>query len=268
MKQDEHIIYENAIEAGNKILANTALISMYGQKRSLRSRLTKTVMPGEKSITVETGLDWKVNDTISLPSTSINWFELDTATIISYNIDTGVATLDRKLSYYHYGASASTGAQYNGVDIRGEVMLLTRNIKIKGNDTDAWGCQIVTSDFVEGNLEQRVGRTYMDHVEIYNCSQYDTWKAAIRFEGAVLGWSRISNSAIHHGLGIAGHIDLSENIEMVNNNVYTFSRYGIVIQTSKNITLDGNWVSGIHNRGLIVKSGGDTQGAIVACGHF
>ena len=34
MKQDEHIIYENAIEAGNKILANTALISMWGQPRS------------------------------------------------------------------------------------------------------------------------------------------------------------------------------------------------------------------------------------------
>jgi len=41
--------------------------------------------------------------------------------------------------------------------MRGEVMLLSRNIKIKGNDTDAWGCQIVTSDFVEGNLEQRIG---------------------------------------------------------------------------------------------------------------
>jgi hypothetical protein len=126
----------------------------------------------------------------------------------------------------------------------------------------------VTSDFVEGNLEQRVGRTYMDHVEIYNCSQYDTWKAAIRFEGAKIGSSRISSSSIHHGLGMAGVIDTSENIELINNNVYTFSRYGLVIQTSKNITLDGNWVSGIHNRGLVVKSAGDTQGAIVACGHF
>ena len=71
--------------------------------------------------------------------------------------------------------------------MRAEVMLLSRNIKIKGNDTDAWGCQIVTSDFVEANKEQRVGRTIMDNVEIYNCSQYDTWKAAIRFEAHKLG---------------------------------------------------------------------------------
>jgi hypothetical protein len=98
-------------------------------------------------------LDWKVNDTVALPSTTMNWFELDTATITSYSSETGVATLDRKLSYYHWGASTSTGPQYSGVDMRGEVMLLTRNIKIRGNDTDAWGCQVVTSDFVEGNLE-------------------------------------------------------------------------------------------------------------------
>jgi len=105
----------------------------------------------------------------------------------------------------------------------------------------------------------------MDNVEIFNCSQYDTMKGAIRFEGAKLGYSRVSNSAIHHGLGIAGYVTDSENVELVNNNVYTFSRFGLVITNSKNITFDGNWVSGIHNRGLKVKSGGDTQGVILVC---
>ena len=104
MKQDDHIVYQNAIEAGNKILANTALVSMYGKQRSLRSRLLKTIMPGDTSLVVETGLDWKVNDTIALPSTTMNWNELDTATITSYDIETGFATVDRKLSYYHWGS--------------------------------------------------------------------------------------------------------------------------------------------------------------------
>ena len=151
--------------------------------------------------------------------------------------------------------------------MRAEVMLLSRNIKIQGNDTDAWGCQIVTSDFVEANKEQRVGRTIMDNVEIYNCSQYDTWKAAIRFEAHKLGYSRISNSAIHHGLGVAVNVIFSQNVEFLNNNVYTFTRYGMVIQTSSTITFDNNWVAGIFDRGLRVKSGGDTQAAICACGH-
>lgn len=61
-------------------------------------------------------------------------------------------------------------------------MLMSRNIRIVGNDTDKWGCQVVTSDFVEADGVIRSGRTFMDHVEVYNCSQYDTWKAAVRFD--------------------------------------------------------------------------------------
>ncbi len=151
--------------------------------------------------------------------------------------------------------------------MRGEVMLLSRNVKIQGNDTDAWGCQILTSDWVEGNKEQRIGTTFMDNVEIYNCSQYDTWKAAIRFEGHKLGFSRISNCSIHHGLGIAVNVQFAANVEFTGNNVFTFSRYGMVIQTSNNVSFDNNWVAGIFERGMRVKSGGDTQGGIVACGH-
>jgi hypothetical protein len=44
-------------------------------------------------------------------------------------------------------------------------------------------------------------------------------------------------------------------------------RFGLVVQTSNNISIDQNWVMAIYNRGLKVKNGGDTQGGIVACGH-
>jgi len=101
-------------------------------------------------------------------------------------------------------------------------MMLTRNIKIRGTETGGWGCQILTLDFEEADKKMRVGRTFMDNVEIYNCSQYGTYKSALRFEGAKLGWSRISNSSISMGLGIGANIELSKNIELVNNDFYTF----------------------------------------------
>jgi hypothetical protein len=109
--------------------------------------------------------------------------------------------LDRKLSAYHYGASASTASKYK-LDIRGEVALLSRNVRIQGTDLEAWGCQVLTSDFVEGDGKtQRRGNTVMDHVEIYNCSQYDTKKAALRWYLSMNGWSSITNSSIYHGYG-------------------------------------------------------------------
>jgi len=35
MKADEQIVYENAIEAGNKVLANTAIMSIFGRPRNV-----------------------------------------------------------------------------------------------------------------------------------------------------------------------------------------------------------------------------------------
>ena len=77
--------------------------------------------------------------------------ESDFAIIESYDPLSGIIQLDRTLDYYHYGTAESTASKYSGVDIRGEVVLLSRNIKIVGNDTEAWGCQVVTSDFMEEN---------------------------------------------------------------------------------------------------------------------
>jgi hypothetical protein len=57
-KEDEQIVYENAIEGGNKVLANTATIRMYGKPRKTRTRLMRTIFPGNTSFTVEAGLDW------------------------------------------------------------------------------------------------------------------------------------------------------------------------------------------------------------------
>lgn len=143
---------------------------MYGVKRNTRSRLVQSASAGDKQITVATGLDWKAGDQIGIAPTRIKYEEKDFAVITAYDSKTGIAKLDRVLSYQHFGAADSTGAKYSGVDLRAEVMLLSRNVRIVGDPADGWGCQFVTSDFIEGNLEARYGSTNLDNVEIYNCS--------------------------------------------------------------------------------------------------
>lgn len=176
--------------------------------------------------------------------------ESDYAIIKTYDKATGAVTLDRALDYQHFGQSQSTGSKYSGVDIRGEVLLLTRNIRIVGNDTEAWGCQIVTSDFYEEDGTMREGNTILDSVEIYNCSQYDTQKAALRFEGNFGRWSQISNSALHHGLGRGTEFIASANVILVNNTFFDFVRFGINVGSSNNITIQNNFVANIRIRGL------------------
>lgn len=41
----------------------------------------------------------------------------------------------------------------------------------------------------------------MDNVEVYNCSQRNTFKAAIRFENQGLLWQSVTNSVIHGSIG-------------------------------------------------------------------
>ena len=95
---------------------------------------------------------------------------------MSYDSSTGDIVLDRALSYDHYGASKSTASKYNGVDIRGEVVLLTRNVRIVGDVVKyAFGCQVITTDFIEEDGVFRNGNTLIDNTEIFNCSQYSTF---------------------------------------------------------------------------------------------
>jgi len=109
---------------------------------------------------------------------------IDDVFVLSYDTATGKITLKSTLKYYHWGTAVSTGADFDGVDMRGEVLLLTRNVKIDAEDIESWGGQIVTSDTIEFSGKMRFGHTVLDNVEIFNCSQIDTFKAAIRFEAA------------------------------------------------------------------------------------
>lgn len=64
----------------------------------------------------------------------------------SYDSDTGEVTLTSTLNFYHYGA-ADEGTM--GIDTRGEVLILSRNIRIVGEDLDDWGVTIITADTEE-----------------------------------------------------------------------------------------------------------------------
>lgn len=92
----------------------------------------------------------------------------DYRTIVSY-IGSQIK-LDEPLDYYHYGTGSSTGSSYDGVDMRTEVILLTRNIVISGDEADDWGGQILATDLFESNGAWRKGQLELDNVQIHHCS--------------------------------------------------------------------------------------------------
>lgn len=106
----------------------------------------------------------------------------------------------------------------------------------------------------------------MDNVEVYNCSQRDTFKAAIRFEGSQNKWSSVTNSAFHHGLGKGLQVAYSKNLYLSNNIFFDFIQMGGNVETSSNITIQSN--AFFHVGVRVDKFGGlmPINGGLILCG--
>jgi hypothetical protein len=245
---DPTLTLGGTISAGNKVLATVGTVKMYGKSRSRQSRLTAPVLAGATTINVATGLDWTSGDQIHIAPTAIQFDHSDYKTITAYNTNTGEVTLDSGLSYYHWGASSSTASDYDDVDMRGEVTLLTRNIQILGEDVDGWGGQLLVSDYYESDGTVRKGSLYMDNVMMYNCSHLDTFHSAIRWEGGLMGESKVTNSVIHGSMGWAMSIYKSWNV-IVEDNAFVGSKaIGVRIDEARNVTLNRNFISDVTPR--------------------
>lgn len=130
-KTDKDITFENTIEPGNKVIANYGLVKMYGQTRKGKMRrLTQEALKGDTEIYIETGLDIRPGDSIGIGATSFVPWASDDGIVQQYDNETGKITLQTALENYHFGRAETTGDLYNGADIRAEVVLLTRNVKI------------------------------------------------------------------------------------------------------------------------------------------
>lgn len=156
--------------------------------------------------------------------------------------------------------------------MRGEVILLTRNVVIDAQDIESWGGQIVTSDTQEmygSEMIDRTGSTIMRNVEIFNCSQIDTFKAALRFESAATHYSEVSNCSFHNGYAWGFRAVGSANINITGNIFHNFRPIGLGVQKSRNITIDDNIVSNIIDRTTIetLDQVVDKSGAISVCAY-
>ena len=164
---------------------------MYGQQRAVtRTRLRETAYAGGDKLRVDAGLDWEAGEVIGIAATNMRTLDFDECTIASYDSGTGEIVCEDDLNGYHFGDYSSTESDY-GVDMRAEVMLYNRTIRIQASTDDIgnvidepWGCRVLVADFFETTRDYRTGNLIMDNVQMYNCSQKQTYKSALKWENA------------------------------------------------------------------------------------
>src|SRR5919106_2103141 len=111
------------IDRGIMLMGGT--LNLHGDRKHTWTKLAQTAAAGSTSIQVLDASGWRVGDEIVLASTDFDPRQAERRTISAIRGNT--ITLDNKLDFMHFGQITFD------VDERGEVGLLTRNIRLQAS---------------------------------------------------------------------------------------------------------------------------------------
>ena len=200
---------ENINGMGDRgILLVGGILILHGDREHTWTKLAETADAGSSRIEVLDASGWKVGDEIVLASTDFNPRQAETRNIT--DIRGNRLTLDRPLEYMHFGEITY------GIDERGEVGVLTRNIKVQAS-VDAAG------SWFGGHIMAMDGSTMtVSGVELTRMGQHLTlarYPIHWHINGDVRG-QYIKNSAIHNTYNRCVTIHGTDNLRVENNVTY------------------------------------------------
>src|SRR6188508_340228 len=111
------------VDRGIMLMGGT--LNLHGDRTNTWTKLSATAAAGATSIQVLNAASWRVGDEIVLASTDYDPRQAERRNIAAISGNT--ITLDKKLDYMHFGKITFD------VDERGEVAMLTRNIKVQAS---------------------------------------------------------------------------------------------------------------------------------------
>ena len=200
---------EDQMGMGTKVIGVMGgVLELHGEPRKGWTKLAQTAPRGANQITVLDAPDWRVGDRIVLASTDYNPEQAEVHIIRAISGNT--ITLEGQLRYPHFGAITF------GVDQRGEVGLLSRNILIRGDDSS-------TSSGFGGHIMAMQGSTMrISGVELHRKGQRNLlgrypvhWHLMGRTPGQY-----IKNSSIHESFNRCITVHGTSEIEVVGNVTY------------------------------------------------
>jgi cell migration-inducing and hyaluronan-binding protein len=218
------------------IMISGGTLNLHGDLTNSWTRLARTAEEGSTLIQVLDARGWRVGDQIVLASTDFDPYQAERRTISGIRGNT--ITLDRKLEYMHFGRITF------GVDERGEVGMLTRNILIQASpdaDKTLFGGHVmamVTSKmYVSGVEFNRMGQNM--HLARYPIHWHLVGDAKGQY---------IQNSAIHDTYSRCVTVHGTNDVRVENNVTYNNIGHCFFLEDAVE---HGNQF--IHNLGILTK---------------
>src|SRR5882724_2917093 len=218
------------------IMISGGTLNLHGDRSNAWTKLSSTAKAGSTSIQVLDAASWRVGDEIVLASTDFDPRQAERRTITA--ISGNKITLDKKLEYMHFGKITFD------VDERGEVGLLTRNIKIQAS-ADA------EQSFLGGHImAMPSSHMYVEGVELNRMGQNLTL-ARYPIHWHLVGDAKgqyIRNAAIHDTYNRCVTVHGTNDLRVENNVTYNTVGHCFFLEDGVE---HGNEF--IHNLGIMTK---------------
>ena len=193
-------------DRGIMMLAGT--LNLHGDRTNSWTKLANTAKAGSSRIEVLNAAGWRKGDVIVLASTDFDPHQAEERTIAA--IRGNAITLDKPLKYMHFGKIT------DGVDERGEVGMLTRNIKIQASADSE-------KTYFGGHIMAMAGsKMYVSGVELYHMGQY-MHLARYPIHWHLLGdapGQYVQNSSIHDSYSRCVTVHGTNDVRVQNNVTY------------------------------------------------
>jgi cell migration-inducing and hyaluronan-binding protein len=211
-------------------------LNLHGNREHSWTKLAGTAKAGSNQIEVLDASGWRKGDEIVLASTDYNPRQAERRHITA--VSGNKLTLDTPLEYMHFGAVTF------GVDERGEVGMLTRNIKIEASD-DA------EKSYFGGHIMAMAGsKMYVEGIELNRMGQ-NMHLARYPIHFHVLGEGQgmyVRNAAIHDTYSRCVTVHGTNDLQIENN--VTFNTVGHCFFMEDGIEHGNRFV---HNLGIQTK---------------
>ncbi|KAJ8389419.1 hypothetical protein AAFF_G00119570 [Aldrovandia affinis] len=232
---------------GSKVLGVFGSLDLYGMPhKTYRTKLASTASAGSTTLSLHEAVDWQVGDDIVISTTSYDPWETETRKIAGISADGRTLTLNRSLSHTHIGESYNISGSARHYRLAADVGLLSRNIKIIGEDYPDWemesfGGRVLVSSFSYMGITYR-GSAHISNVEFHHTGQegfrdfYDP-----RYSVAFLNLGDVSNNdsyiqgcAFHHGFSPAIGVFGTNGLSVDDNVIYFTVGEGIRVWGNNN----------------------------------
>ncbi|XP_050924319.1 LOW QUALITY PROTEIN: PKHD1 like 1, tandem duplicate 1 [Lates calcarifer] len=245
----------NGPNQGSKVLGVFGTLELYGQPHNVyHTKLAATAVAGSDKLTLAQSVDWQVGDEVLISTTSYSAWETEKRQITAVSADGRVLTLNQPLTHTHIGETYPVSGTSISYTLAADVGLLTRNIKIIGQEysemmQESFGARLLVGTYSWAGIDYK-GKAQIRNVEFFRSGQ-EGWTDYTdpRYSVAFLNLgevteedSYIQGCAFHNGFSPAIGVFGTEGLHVDDNIVHHTVGEGIRIWGDK-ITVRRNLVT-------------------------